>query len=101
MVLPSAGLLGTLDLVVAVTLGTTVRLIDPRAVSTAVMSVLLMSLIPTFAVPLLIVLHVICIAQARRWKEGEGSLGKRVPANHFGTHNWPDCRPGPSLTPRS
>lgn len=73
-------LLGIFDLVVAVTLGATVRLIDPNAVSTGVMSVLPMSLIPTFAVPLLIVLHVICIAQARRWKEGEGSVRERVPA---------------------
>ena len=72
--------LGIFDLVLAVTLGTTVRLIDPHAVATGVMTVLPMSLIPTFAVPLLIVLHVICIAQARRWKEGEGSLRERVPA---------------------
>lgn len=73
-------LLGIFDLVVAVTLGATVRLIDPNALSTGMMSVLPMSLIPTFAVPLLIVLHVICIAQAGRWKEGEGSVRERVPA---------------------
>ena len=31
------------------------------------MTVLPLSLIPTFAVPLLLILHVICIAQARQW----------------------------------
>jgi hypothetical protein len=61
--------LGIFDLVVAITLGTTARLIDPHGVSTGIMNVLPMSLIPTFAVPLLIILHVICIAQARRWQE--------------------------------
>lgn len=74
-------ILGIFDLVLAVTLATTVRLIDPHAVTTGVMTVLPMSLIPTFAVPLLIVLHVIGIAQARRWKEGEPArVGERIPA---------------------
>lgn len=63
--------LGMFDLVLAVTLGTTTRFIDPHGVGTAVMSVLPTSLIPTFAVPLLIMLHVICIAQAQQWREGE------------------------------
>jgi hypothetical protein len=31
------------------------------------MTVLPMSYIPTFAVPLFLILHIICIAQARRW----------------------------------
>jgi hypothetical protein len=47
---------GMFDLVLAVTLG-------------AVTSMPL-SLIPTFAVPLLLMLHIICIVQARHWKEG-------------------------------
>jgi len=64
-------ILGMLDLVMAVTLGTTARLISPHGVATGVMTVLPMSLIPTFAVPLLMMLHVICIAQARHWKEGQ------------------------------
>ena len=64
-------ILGMLDLVMAVTLGTTARLISPHGVATGVMTVLPMSLIPTFAVPLLIMLHVICIAQATQWKEGQ------------------------------
>jgi hypothetical protein len=32
------------------------------------MTVLPLSLIPTFFVPLFMMLHVICIAQARKWK---------------------------------
>jgi hypothetical protein len=59
-------ILGIFDLVMAVTLGTLARLISPNAVATGVMTVLPLSLIPTFAVPLLIMLHVICIAQARQ-----------------------------------
>jgi hypothetical protein len=31
------------------------------------MRVLPLNLIPTFVVPLLLILHLICIAQARRW----------------------------------
>jgi hypothetical protein len=73
--------LGILDLVVAITLGTTARLIDPHGVSTGVMNVLPMSLIPTFAVPLLIIIHVICIAQARRWREPQyAPLGEQLPS---------------------
>jgi len=62
-------ILGIFDLVMAVTLGTLARLISPDGVATGIMTVLPLSLIPTFAVPLLIMLHVICIAQARQWKE--------------------------------
>ncbi len=65
--------LGIVDLVTAVVLGTTARWISPSEPSTAIMSALPMSLIPTFAVPLLIMLHIICIAQARQWKAGEYS----------------------------
>jgi len=53
----------------AVTLGTTARLISPHAVATSAMTVLPLSLIPTFAVPLLLIVHIICIAQVRRWSE--------------------------------
>jgi hypothetical protein len=63
-------LLGILDLVTAVSLGTTAGLIDPHGVSMAAMTVLPLSLIPTFLVPLFAILHVICIAQARAWKPG-------------------------------
>ena len=59
--------LGIVDLVTAVTLGTLMKVIDPHAISTAAMRVLPLSLIPTFVVPLLLILHVICIVQATKW----------------------------------
>jgi hypothetical protein len=75
-------ILGIFDLVLAVTLGTAARLISPHGVTTEVMTVLPMSLIPTFAVPLLIMLHVICIAQARQWKERQYShVGEPLPSS--------------------
>lgn len=60
-------ILGIADLVMAVTLAATARLISPHAVAVTPMTVLPLSLIPTFAVPLLIIFHTICIAQARGW----------------------------------
>jgi hypothetical protein len=60
-------ILGILDLVTAVSLGTTARLFDPHGPSMLPMTVLPLSLIPTFFVPLFMMLHVICIAQARKW----------------------------------
>jgi hypothetical protein len=60
-------LLGIADLVNALTLGTLSGIIDPHGISTAPMTVLPMSYITTFAVPLFLILHIICIAQARRW----------------------------------
>jgi hypothetical protein len=75
-------ILGIFDLVMAVILGTIARLISPHGVATAVMTVLPLSLIPTFAVPLLIMLHIICIAQTRRWKELQYSqVGRQLPAS--------------------
>jgi hypothetical protein len=59
--------LGILDLVVAVGSGAASRLIEPQAVPTSPMTLLPLSLIPTFAVPLMLILHVISIAQAKRW----------------------------------
>jgi hypothetical protein len=63
-------LLGITDLVVAVSLGTTARLLDPHGASMLAMTVVPLSLVPTFLVPLFLVFHVICIAQARTWKPG-------------------------------
>lgn len=60
--------LGITDLIVAVSLGTTASLLSPQGPSTAAMTVLPLSLIPTFLVPLFTILHVICIAQAKSWK---------------------------------
>jgi hypothetical protein len=61
-------LLGMADLVTAVGLGTTAQLFSPHAGSMAAMTVLPLSLVPTFFVPLLFILHIICIAQARAWQ---------------------------------
>jgi len=60
--------LGITDLVLAVTLGTTARLFEPSS-SMLPMTVLPLSLVPTFFVPLLLMFHVISIAQARGWKK--------------------------------
>jgi hypothetical protein len=59
-------LLGIADLVNSLALGTLSGVIDPHGISTAAMGVLPMSYIPTFAVPVFLILHFICIAQARR-----------------------------------
>lgn len=71
-------LLGVADLVTAVTLGVTsssgpLRLFE-GPVSADAMSTLPLSLIPTFAVPLLLIFHFISIAQARRWPAPAGSV---------------------------
>jgi hypothetical protein len=62
-------LLGITDLVLAVGSGVTTQLINPHGIATSAMTVLPMSLIPTFAVPLFMILHFISIAQARQWQE--------------------------------
>lgn len=60
-------LFGMADLVTALSLGAAVGILAPHGVSTQPMTVLPMSFIPTFGVPLFLILHIICIAQARRW----------------------------------
>jgi hypothetical protein len=64
--------LGITDLVLAVGAGTLAGLISPGSTPMAAMTVLPLSLIPTFLVPLFFILHVICIAQARGWKAASG-----------------------------
>jgi hypothetical protein len=63
--------LGLLDLVVAVTTGTTSRLLNPHGLAAGAMTLLPLSIVPTFLVPLFGILHLIVIAQARRWPEVE------------------------------
>ena len=62
---------GVVDLVNALALGvlssTAVGFLRP-SVSTDAMTVLPLSMIPTFAVPLLLIVHFILIAQAMRWQ---------------------------------
>ncbi len=70
-------MLGIADLVLAVGMGTLSGFIDPQGTSTGPMTVLPMSLIPTFAVPLLLILHIVCIAQAREWPAQQTSVGTR------------------------
>ena len=60
-------LLGIADLVNALALGTLSGILDPNGIPTGAMTVLPMSYIPTFAVPVFLILHFISIAQARRW----------------------------------
>lgn len=69
---PSGGrvfwqVLGIVDLVLAVTLGTLARLISPNGTSAMTVGPLRLTL--AFAVPLFIMLHIICIAQASLWQE--------------------------------
>lgn len=74
---------GILDLVLAVSLGTTAALLSPQGPTTAAMTVLPLSLVPTFLVPLYMIFHVICIAQARTWKAAsEPSRQTMTPAHH-------------------
>jgi hypothetical protein len=69
--------LGIADLVTAVSLGTTARLLSPHSTSMVAMTVLPLSLVPTFLVPLFLIFHVICIAQARAWKGASGDTGQK------------------------
>ena len=62
-------LLGITDLVNAVGMGVAARFINPHGIATSAMTVLPMSMIPTFGVPLFLILHFISIAQARQWQE--------------------------------
>jgi hypothetical protein len=71
--------LGITDLVLAVGLGTTARLLSPHSTSMAAMTVLPLSLIPTFLVPLFLILHIICIAQASAWKSALNNATQRQP----------------------
>jgi hypothetical protein len=70
-------LLGIADLVTAVSLGTTARLLDPTGPSMIAMTILPLSLVPTFLVPLFTMLHVICIAQARGWRVASAGVGSK------------------------
>ncbi len=72
--------LGIADLVTAVSLGTTARLISPDGPSMFAMTVLPLSLVPTFLVPLFLIFHVICIAQARTWKGVAARSGSNIKA---------------------
>jgi hypothetical protein len=72
-------ILGIVDLVNAVLLGALAHVIHPHGIQTSAMTVLPMSLIPTFAVPLFLILHLICIAQALRWPAQQNQPGAQQP----------------------
>jgi len=63
-------ILGIADLVVAVGTGTLSRVLEPNGIPMTPMTVLPLSLVPTFLVPLFLMFHVVCIAQARKWRTG-------------------------------
>jgi hypothetical protein len=78
-------ILGVFDLLLAVTLGVLASAspigVLASGLTTDAMSVLPLSMIPTFAVPLLLILHFICIAQAMQWRHRsmvEGTTGNRT-----------------------
>jgi hypothetical protein len=76
-------LLGITDLVTAVSLGVTARILAPYGPTTAPMTTLPLSLIPTFLVPLFLILHTICIAQAKSWRRASPRTGQSVqPLQH-------------------
>lgn len=75
--------LGITDLVTAVGLGTTARLLSPHGPSMVAMTVLPLSLIPTFLVPLFLIFHLICSVQARAWKVASGDTVSSVKAVQY------------------
>ena len=66
--------LGMVDLVSAVALGVTAQFVHSPGPSMHLMTVLPLSLIPTFLVPLFMMFHVISIAQASKWREPSPAL---------------------------
>ncbi|MFZ0805080.1 MAG: hypothetical protein WAN03_02805 [Candidatus Sulfotelmatobacter sp.] len=79
-------LLGMTDLFTAISMGAVARFLSPEiaraeAISTAPMTVLPLSLIPTFAVPLYFILHIICLLQARQWSHDPSlHVGEPLPS---------------------
>jgi hypothetical protein len=59
--------LGILDFMVALGTGASAFWIDPHGIPTSPNTILPLNLIPAFGVPLLLIVHFISIAQARRW----------------------------------
>jgi len=72
-------LFGMADLILALSLGAAVGILAPHGVSTQPMTMLPMSFIPTFGVPLFLILHIISISQARCWpRQNYSSATKQV-----------------------
>ena len=66
--------LGIADLVSAVALGVTAGLFQSAGPSMHLVTVLPLSLIPTFLVPLFLMFHLISIAQVSKWRETSSGL---------------------------
>lgn len=69
--------MGLLDFAVALTVGTLVGIVQADIVSTEIMERFPLSLIPTFAVPLLTILHFTALLQV--WKKGKRVRNSLVP----------------------
>jgi hypothetical protein len=76
--------LGIIDLVSAVALGVTAQFVHSPGPSTYLMTVLPLSLIPTFLVPLFMMFHVISIAQASKWRAPSPALQEAQRAGRIG-----------------
>jgi len=63
--------LGIADLVIALSAGASAGFLYPNGIPTSSVTMMPLSIIPTFGVPLALILHFICIAQARRWPVAE------------------------------
>jgi hypothetical protein len=74
-------LLGILDLVTAVAVGTTAGFVNPSGTPMVAMTVLPLSLVPTFFVPLFVIIHLICIRQALSW-EPASAVALNAAASH-------------------
>lgn len=72
-------ILGMIDLVNAVAMAATTAIIRPNGIGPDAMAVLPLSVIPTFGVPLFLILHLISLAQAWRWKELPSTATGRSP----------------------
>jgi len=69
-------ILGMIDLLNAVAMAATTAVIRPNGIGPDAMAVLPLSVIPTFGVPVFLILHLISLAQAWRWKELPSSEGR-------------------------
>ncbi|HYK36216.1 hypothetical protein [Alloacidobacterium sp.] len=74
-------ILGMADLVTALGSGVATGFLGHNSVAMAPVTVLPLSLIPTFGVPLFFIFHIICIAQAKQWRESVDVPAGRPLAN--------------------
>jgi len=85
--------LGITDLILAVGLGVLAPVLTPDGALISRMTILPLSLVPTFLVPLFFIFHVISIAQARSWRFAATDPGQSA-------HRLPALAPGQFESPR-